>query len=103
MKAIQIVGVAGAGAMGRGIAQIAAQAGLRVKLFDTNPAALDSARDALTSTWTMLASKGKMTAEQAQEALGRLYLIDALKDLSNCDLVIVAIVERLDIKQPFFK
>jgi len=40
MKAIQTVGVAGAGAMGRGIAQIAAQAGLRVKLFDTNPAAM---------------------------------------------------------------
>ena len=49
MKAIQTVGVAGAGAMGRGIAQIAAQAGLRVKLFDTNPAALNSARDTLTA------------------------------------------------------
>jgi len=103
MKAILTVGVAGAGAMGRGIAQIAAQAGLRVKLFDTNPAALDSARDALTSTWTMLASKGKMTAEQAHDALGRLYLIDVLKGLSDCDLVIEAIIERLDIKQPFFK
>lgn len=103
MKAIQTVGVAGAGAMGRGIAQIAAQAGLRVKLFDTNPAALDSARDALTSTWTMLASKGKMTNEQAHEALGKLYLIDEIKDLSDCDLVIEAIIERLDIKQPFFK
>ena len=68
MKTIQTVGVAGAGAMGRGIAQIAAQAGLRVKLFDTNPAALNSARDSLTNTWTMLASKGKMTEEQAHEA-----------------------------------
>lgn len=103
MKAIQTVGVAGAGAMGRGIAQIAAQAGLRVKLFDTNPAALDSARDALTNTWTMLASKGKMTDAQVHEALGKLYLIDEIKDLSDCDLVIEAIIERLDIKQPFFK
>ena len=103
MKAIHTVGVAGAGAMGRGIAQIAAQAGLRVKLFDTNPAALNSARDALTNTWTMLASKGKMTDEQVHEALGKLYLIDEIKDLSDCDLVIEAIIERLDIKQPFFK
>jgi len=103
MKEIQTVGVAGAGAMGRGIAQIAAQAGLRVKLFDTNSAALDSARDALTSTWTMLASKGKITAEQAKEALGKLYLIDDIESLSDCDLVIEAIVERLDVKQPFFK
>ncbi len=79
MKTIQTVGVAGAGAMGRGIAQIAAQAGLRVKLFDTNPAALNSARDSLTNTWTMLASKGKMTEEQAHEALGKLYLIDEIK------------------------
>jgi 3-hydroxybutyryl-CoA dehydrogenase len=103
MKTIQTVGVAGAGAMGRGIAQIAAQAGLRVKLFDTNPAALNSARDSLTNTWTMLASKGKMTEEQAHEALGKLYLIDEIKDLSDCDLVIEAIIERLEIKQPFFK
>ena len=103
MKAIQTVGVAGAGAMGRGIAQIAAQAGLRVKLFDTNPSALNAARDALTSTWTMLASKGKMTAEQAHEALGKLYLIDDIENLSDCDLVIEAIIERLEIKQPFFK
>lgn len=103
MKAIQTVGVAGAGAMGRGIAQIAAQAGLRVKLFDTNPEALNSARDALTNTWTMLANKGKMTAEQAHEALGKLYLIDEIEDLSDCDLVIEAIIERLEIKQPFFQ
>jgi 3-hydroxybutyryl-CoA dehydrogenase len=103
MKTIQTVGVAGAGAMGRGIAQIAAQAGLRVKLFDTNPAALNSARDALTNTWTMLASKGKMTEEQAHDALGKLYLIDEIEDLSDCDLVIEAIIERLEIKQPFFK
>jgi 3-hydroxybutyryl-CoA dehydrogenase len=103
MKAIQTVGVAGAGAMGRGIAQIAAQAGLRVKLFDTNPSALNSARDALTNTWNMLASKGKMTAEQAHEALGKLYLIDDIENLSDCDLVIEAIIERLEIKQPFFK
>lgn len=103
MKPIQTVGVAGAGAMGRGIAQIAAQAGLRVKLFDTNPAALNSARDTLTQTWTMLANKGKMTPEQAHEALGKLYLIDELEDLSDCDLVIEAIIERLDIKQTFFK
>ena len=103
MKPIQTVGVAGAGAMGRGIAQIAAQAGLRVKLFDTNPAALNSARDTLTQTWTMLANKGKMTPEQAHEALGKLYLIDELEDLSDCDLVIEAIIERLAIKQTFFK
>ena len=103
MKAIEIVGVAGAGAMGRGIAQIAAQAGLRVKLFDTNPTALVAARASLSETWTMLATKGKLTAEQAEQALANLNVVETLKDLSDCDLVIEAIVERLDVKQPFFK
>jgi 3-hydroxybutyryl-CoA dehydrogenase len=44
-----------------------------------------------------------MTAEQAHEALGKLYLIDDIENLSDCDLVIEAIIERLEIKQPFFK
>lgn len=103
MNAIQTVGVAGAGAMGRGIAQIAAQAGLRVKLFDTNPAALASARESLAGTWTMLATKGKLTAEQAEQALANLQFVEMLSGLSDCDLVIEAIIERLDIKQPFFR
>ena len=103
MNAIETVGVAGAGAMGRGIAQIAAQAGLRVRLFDTNSAALVAARESLSGTWTMLAAKGKLTAEQAEQALANLTVVEVLSGLSDCDLVIEAIVERLDIKQPFFK
>ncbi len=103
MTVIQTVGVAGAGAMGRGIAQIAAQAGLRVKLFDTNSAALASARESLAATWAMLAAKGKLTAEQSEQALANLHLVEGLSGLSDCDLVIEAIVERLDIKQPFFR
>ena len=51
MKQIQIIGVAGAGAMGRGIAQIAAQAGFQVRLFDTQPAVVASEREALAKTW----------------------------------------------------
>ena len=56
MKTIKTVGVAGAGAMGRGIAQIVAQAGLRVRLFDANAQATAVARDALAATWTTLAA-----------------------------------------------
>ena len=59
MKEIQIIGVVGAGAMGRGIAQIAAQAGLRVRLYDTSAEAVASAREALRQTWDKLAQKGQ--------------------------------------------
>jgi len=103
MKNIQIVGVAGAGAMGRGIVQIAAQAGLKVRLFDVQPQAVIAAREALATTWTTLANKGKITAEAAEAALANVQGAKELAELKDCDLVIEAIVERLDIKQKFFK
>lgn len=58
----ETVGIVGGGAMGRGIAQIAALAGLTVKLFDTNPQALDAARAYLAKTFAQLADKGKLSA-----------------------------------------
>ncbi len=103
MKHIQIVGVAGAGAMGRGIVQIAAQAGLTVRMFDVQPQTVIAAREALATTWTTLATKGKITSEAAEAALANVHGASELAELKDCDLVIEAIVERLDIKQKFFK
>ena len=103
MKNIQIVGVAGAGAMGRGIVQIAAQAGLTVRLFDVQPQAVIAAREALAATWTTLANKGKISPEAAAAALANVHGANDINELKDCDLVIEAIVERLDIKQKFFK
>ncbi len=103
MKKIQIVGVAGAGAMGRGIVQIAAQSGLTVRLFDVQPKALEAARESLAATWTTLSAKGKITQEQAQAALANVHLATEIQTLSDCDLVIEAIIERLDVKQQFFR
>ena len=103
MKKIQVVGVAGAGAMGRGIVQIAAQAGLTVRLFDLQPQAVAAARENLSATWTTLAAKGKITAEKAEAALANVHPAAALSDFADCDLVIEAIIERLDVKQKFFK
>lgn len=103
MKNIQIIGVAGAGAMGRGIVQIAAQAGLTVRLFDVQPQAVIAAREALATTWTTLANKGKISPEAAEAALANVHGAKDLAELKDCDLVIEAIVERLDIKQKFFK
>jgi 3-hydroxybutyryl-CoA dehydrogenase len=88
--------------MGRGIAQIAAQAGLRVRLYDTSADAVAAARESLRQTWDKLAQKGKLSAADAQAALERVESATALTDMSNCQLVVEAIVERLDVKRDLF-
>ncbi len=102
MVDIQTLGVVGAGAMGRGIVQIAAQAGLDVRLYDTNAEAVAAARDALAQTWDKLVQKGKLSADAAQAALGHVLPAHALAELADCQLVVEAIVERLDVKRDLF-
>lgn len=102
MADIQILGVVGAGAMGRGIAQIAAQAGIKVRLYDNNAAAVAAARDALVQTWDKLAQKGKMSAEAVKAAVDHIQPAQALAELADCQLVVEAIVERLDVKRDLF-
>jgi 3-hydroxybutyryl-CoA dehydrogenase len=96
------IGIVGAGAMGRGIAQIAAQAGSTVKLFDLQPDAITTARNAVFAQWDKLADKGRLTADQVETAKGKLLAANGLADLADCDLVVEAIVERLDVKQALF-
>lgn len=96
------VGVVGTGAMGRGIAQMAAQAGSQVLLFDLQPGAADAARAALADTWGKLAAKGKLTTEQQNRYLDSVRIAPALADLASCALVVEAIVEKLDVKQRLF-
>jgi len=96
---IETIGIVGTGAMGRGIAQIAAQAGLTVNLYDANPAAVEAARQYLQDTLDKLAAKGKLTAGDAAAALARVKPCGKLEDLATCDAVVEAIVERLDVKR----
>lgn len=96
------VGVVGAGAMGRGIAQIAAQAGSTVKLFDTQAAAVAQALQAVGTQWDKLAEKNRITPEQVAQYKAHLQGASSLQDLADCDLVVEAIVERLDIKKSLF-
>jgi 3-hydroxybutyryl-CoA dehydrogenase len=98
----ETVGVVGAGAMGRGIAQIAAQAGSTVKLYDTQPQAVAKARDELFGQWDRLLDKGRMDRAAVDACKQRLQAADALQALSNCDLVVEAVVERLDVKKALF-
>ena len=97
-----VVAVVGAGAMGRGIAQIAAQAGSQVLLFDAQSAACQKARESIIAQWGKLAEKGRLSADLVQQYTRQLQCVDSLQALSACDLVIEAIVERLDIKQSVF-
>ncbi|WHZ11810.1 MAG: 3-hydroxyacyl-CoA dehydrogenase / Enoyl CoA hydratase [Burkholderiaceae bacterium] len=96
------VGIVGAGAMGRGIAQIAAQAGSIVRLFDTQAAAVAAARESVGSQWDRLQAKGRMTAEQVADQKQRLVAADSIAALADCNLVIEAVVERLDVKKALF-
>ena len=88
--------------MGRGIAQMAAQAGSTVLLFDLQPGAAEAARQALADTWQKLVDKSKLDAGQRAGMLDRMACAGTMSGLSECDLVVEAVVERLDIKQQLF-
>jgi 3-hydroxybutyryl-CoA dehydrogenase len=96
------VGIVGTGAMGRGIAQMAVHAGSQVILFDLQPGATEAAKTALADTWQKLAAKGKLDATLQTLYLSRLSSAESLSALSGCDLVVEAIVEKLDVKQRLF-
>lgn len=91
--------VVGAGLMGAGIAQVAAQAGHDVALFDTRGGAAEAAKAKLAQTLDGLVAKGKLTAEAVAATLARITPVAALQ---RADLVIEAIVENLDIKRALF-
>ena len=96
------IAVVGTGAMGRGIAQIAAQAASQVYLFDAKADAAAQARDAITAQWDRLVEKGRLDAATAKVQRERLHCASTLADLASCDLVIEAVVERLDVKRALF-
>ncbi|TAL77824.1 MAG: 3-hydroxyacyl-CoA dehydrogenase [Burkholderiaceae bacterium] len=103
MKKIETIGIVGAGAMGRGIAQLAAQAGLEVLLFDLNAQAVAAALDTLQKMWEKLVGKGKITSELARDSLARVKACSDLKAMAKAGLVVEAIVERLDVKRQLFQ
>jgi 3-hydroxybutyryl-CoA dehydrogenase len=97
------IGVVGAGLMGRGIAQVAATAGVRVLVQDTDAQQWPAALAAITASLDKFVEKGKLTAGRRADALGRLEFHGALDALSGVDLVIEAIVEQLDAKREVWR
>lgn len=100
---IQTMALIGTGVMGMGIAQIAAQAGLEVRLFDAKTGAAEAGLAKLKATLEKLQAKGKFTEEVLNEILARFKILDSIEEVAGVDLVVEAIIENLDIKQSLFK
>lgn len=96
------VGIIGSGTMGSGIAQVAATAGCKVKLFDTKSEALDKAKAALEKIMNRLIEKGRIDENEKNRIQGNISYVHELKDLADSDLTIEAIIENLEIKKKVF-
>ena len=96
------VGVAGTGAMGRGIVQMMAQAGCRVMLYDVQAGAAGKARGHVVAMLGKLAEKGRLAAPQVAAMTAAMQVIDEVGGFAPCDLVVEVIVEDLAIKKAFF-
>ena len=101
LEEIKKVAVVGAGTMGQGIAQVCAMAGLEVLLFDVNSEMLGKAIQAIEGNLIKGIERGKVTADEMNKSLSLIQTIDSEK-LLIADLIIEAIVERLEIKQQLF-
>ncbi|NQV51918.1 MAG: 3-hydroxybutyryl-CoA dehydrogenase [Flavobacteriales bacterium] len=97
------VGVIGAGTMGAGIAQVAAQSGHNVYLYDTNDSALERAMKALQKVMSRLVEKGKITEQEMNDIIGRIQPSSDLSAMANTGIVIEAIIENLDVKKKVFQ
>jgi 3-hydroxybutyryl-CoA dehydrogenase len=98
-QVLNSVGIVGAGAMGRGIAQVCAAAGCDVKLFDTAEGSVARAISAIQEDLTQAVAKGRIEHIDANATLHRIAAVDTLSGMDGCDLVVEAIVENLEIKQ----
>ena len=103
MKAWNKVGVVGAGTMGSGIAQIAAQAGCDVILVDSSAEALQRSREKLAKVFARLVEKGRIASDESESVQQRITRVTTLESLAPCDMVIEAIVEDLAIKTTLFQ
>jgi 3-hydroxybutyryl-CoA dehydrogenase len=100
---IETVGVIGAGAMGRGIAQVGMTGGMTVLLFDAMAGAAAKARDAIFAQLDQMVTKGRLEADAAAAAKARLSVVESLAAFAPADLVVEAIVENLAVKQDVFR
>lgn len=102
MSEVRRLGVVGAGQMGRGIAQVAAAAGVQVALADADAALAGKGRDEIASGLAKLVQKGKLAGDEREATLGRIEAVANLTALAEVDFVIEAASERPEVKQRLF-
>ncbi|MBL9023742.1 MAG: 3-hydroxybutyryl-CoA dehydrogenase [Myxococcales bacterium] len=95
--------VIGAGQMGRGIAQVAAAAGISVVLSDTNAALAEKAKGSIAAILAKQVEKGKMEASEREALLGRIEPAESGQGVASCDLAVEAATEHFDTKVAIFK
>jgi 3-hydroxybutyryl-CoA dehydrogenase len=100
---VRTLGVVGAGQMGNGIAQVAAQAGLNVVCTDVSSGALDKARETIQGSLIRLVKKEKLTQEQADASLRRLVFSQGMERLVQAEFVVEAATENEALKKQIFK
>jgi 3-hydroxybutyryl-CoA dehydrogenase len=98
-----VAGVVGSGTMGRGIAQVLAQCGVRTLVFDAKPGAAQAAKDAVGKTLAGLVQKTRISQADADNTMARMEIVDSFAALQPCHVVVEAIVELLGPKQELFK
>jgi 3-hydroxybutyryl-CoA dehydrogenase len=97
------VGVLGAGTMGAGIAQVAAQAGYETLVYDVSQEFIDRGLDRIKAFLKGSRERGKITAEQESEVLQRLSSTLKLEDFSGCGLIVEAVPEKMELKREVFQ
>ncbi|MBL4667547.1 MAG: hypothetical protein JKY04_09225, partial [Sneathiella sp.] len=97
------IGIVGAGAMGRGIAQVSVTGGMHALIFDTKQGAAKEACTFIEGMIDRAVAKGRTEDAEGIASKGRLSVAETLADFKDCDLVVEAIVENLDVKQTVFK
>lgn len=102
MASMEIMGVIGAGQMGRGIAQVAAQNGIDVRLLDVDEATAEDGVEHVQKSLGRLVEKGKMDADQRTAILSRIRATGSYADLRDANIVIEAATERFDLKAKIF-
>ena len=103
MNEIHTMGVLGAGTMGAGIVQVAAEAGLSVLVHDPVDGATERALERIGGFLQRKVEKGQLDANDAADALGRIRPVDSLEALATADLVVEAVPEELELKRDAFR